>query len=208
MTPEEIERFRRGDPELFRFLVEHHTPRLLALARPFASDAVEAEDLVQEVWVRAFARRSTWDGRGPLTAWLMAICRRVCLSDARRPARRRERRSGTAGTEVAVAELDGPREKTGRTPSATSSQPCGAAAGGGRLSNAPDALVERSMLGRAIRRALLELPERQRAVIVCRMLEGLSTRETAERLDCAEGTVKATLHAALGRLATPLRGWE
>ncbi|MFQ5740714.1 MAG: RNA polymerase sigma factor [Acidobacteriota bacterium] len=61
----------------------------------------------------------------------------------------------------------------------------------------PESLLERARERRAVRRAVLELPERQRDVVVLRLIEGYSVRETAGVLNCAEGTVKATLHQAL-----------
>ncbi len=52
----------------------------------------------------------------------------------------------------------------------------------------------------AVREAVASLPDRQRAVIVCRFFLSLDVRETASVLDCAEGTVKATTHQALASL--------
>jgi RNA polymerase sigma-70 factor (ECF subfamily) len=49
------------------------------------------------------------------------------------------------------------------------------------------------------------LPERQREVLLLRLIEGMSTAETARLLQCAEGTVKATLHHATRRLQELLR---
>ncbi len=71
----------------------------------------------------------------------------------------------------------------------------------------PSEHAERDAMARAIRRALLTLPEREREVVILRLLEGRSTRETAAALDCAEGTVKAALHHALKKLRAPLRMW-
>lgn len=66
---------------------------------------------------------------------------------------------------------------------------------------------EDALRQQAIFDAVLTLPDRQRETVVLRLLEGLSTRETAERLGCAEGTVKAALHAALKNLRPRLEEW-
>jgi RNA polymerase sigma-70 factor (ECF subfamily) len=58
----------------------------------------------------------------------------------------------------------------------------------------------------ALHTAVMDLPEREREVVLLRLVEGLSTRETALRLRCAEGTVKATLHHATRKLRTQLKG--
>jgi RNA polymerase sigma factor (sigma-70 family) len=53
----------------------------------------------------------------------------------------------------------------------------------------------------------MELPDRERDVVILRMLEGRSTREAAEALGCAEGTVKATLSHALKKLHSSMEIW-
>jgi RNA polymerase sigma-70 factor (ECF subfamily) len=52
------------------------------------------------------------------------------------------------------------------------------------------------------------LPPRQRDVITYRLIEGYSTRETAQRMECAEGTVKALLHQAIGTVRSVLNPKE
>ena len=61
-------------------------------------------------------------------------------------------------------------------------------------------------LGESAIAAIADLPEQQRNVLICRILEDRSTRETALRLGIAEGTVKATLHHALNKLRNLTRG--
>ena len=53
----------------------------------------------------------------------------------------------------------------------------------------------------------MELPERERDIVVLRMLYQRSIRETAEALGCAEGTVKAALHHALKKLQNSMEVW-
>ena len=67
--------------------------------------------------------------------------------------------------------------------------------------------AEHSALHESINRALMELPERERDVVVLRMLYQRSTREAAEALGCAEGTVKAALHHALKKLQNSMEAW-
>ena len=72
----------------------------------------------------------------------------------------------------------------------------------------PEQLAERAAMRRDITNALLDLGERQRDVIVLRLLEGRTVRETAAALGCAQGTVKATLHQALRKLEPLLEEWK
>ncbi|HEY0038835.1 MAG TPA: sigma-70 family RNA polymerase sigma factor [Longimicrobium sp.] len=64
----------------------------------------------------------------------------------------------------------------------------------------PEQELVSAEIAAAVWGALDSLTARQRDVVVLRLIEGLSVRETASRLGCAEGTVNATLHAALARL--------
>jgi RNA polymerase sigma-70 factor, ECF subfamily len=65
----------------------------------------------------------------------------------------------------------------------------------GQAGSTPDPVLE----------AVLALPERQRDVLLLRLVEGLSVAETARRMQCAEGTVKATLHQATRKLREQLK---
>ncbi len=73
------------------------------------------------------------------------------------------------------------------------------------VAGSPERGAARAELRASVSRALFDLPPRQREVVVLRLLEGCSTRETAALMGCAEGTVKAALHQALAKLAEPLR---
>lgn len=81
MKADNLAAFRRGDPELFRDLVERHSPRLLALALAFLHDRDAAHDVVQDVWLRAYERRAQLQTPGSLVGWLLAMCRNRCLSE-------------------------------------------------------------------------------------------------------------------------------
>jgi RNA polymerase sigma-70 factor, ECF subfamily len=174
---------RSGDAALFRTLVERYSPRLLAIAWSFTDDGDEAHDLVQDVWLRVFEKRETFAGRGPLLAWICTIGYSVCAERATRW--RRERHPAAPPAVAATSNVLA-------APSAA----------------APDVRAERSELRRALHRSMAKLTERERSAVLLRMVEGRSTRETAEALDCAEGTVKATLHHALRKLQRHLKGWE
>jgi RNA polymerase sigma-70 factor (ECF subfamily) len=162
----DVARFRAGDDALFADIVRELSPRLMPLLRRYAGDA-DPNDLLQDVWVRAYERRATYDGRGSFLGWLLSVTRSVAVDALRARSRVLE---GEASPD-----LPGHHD--------------------------PDAVFLRT----ALRDAILDLPERQRDVIVSRLVEGLSTRETAARLECAEGTVKALLHQATRKLRDVLQ---
>lgn len=177
VTPEDQKRFRAGDPALFRSLVEDLSPRLLGYAINLTGDHDQAADLLQETWVQAYRRRDTFRGEGPLLGWLVTIAYNRFASERRGEARRLARRA---------------EAHAASGPSA------------GSTLGAESSCVETRQ---ALAAALAELPERQRSVVVCRLLEDRSVRETAVQLGIAEGTVKATLHQAIQRLRHLLRDW-
>ncbi|MFQ5679029.1 MAG: RNA polymerase sigma factor [Gemmatimonadota bacterium] len=191
MTDEELARFHAGEERFFRELVVAHSPRLLVVTRSFATAAQEAHDLLQETWLRAWARRRTYSGTGPILGWLYAVCRSVCIS--------RTRKAGARMGSLELSVGSGGRSASPSGAGFVERQPAGP--------EPPDAALARMEARRAVRFALLELPERQRAVVLLRILEGRSTREAAEALGCAEGTVKAALHHALRRLEPLLCEW-
>lgn len=66
---------------------------------------------------------------------------------------------------------------------------------------------ERFALNRALVAAVADLPPRERDTLICRLVMGYSTRETATRIGCAEGTVKAALSHAMAKLRPRLQDW-
>lgn len=157
--------------ELKRWMREY-TPRLLAVAGAYASGPVEAEDLLQEVWLRAHRNAFARAPDVPVQAWLIVITLNVGRDHQRRAWRRERLRrlwEWSSGTPAST-----PREFTGLHP--------------------------RSKLWEVVGR----LPALQRQVLLLRIVEEMSTTETARVLERAEGTVKASLSRAL---ATLRREW-
>ena len=154
---------------LFERLVRDYSPRLLPVLRRYAPGRQHVEDLLQEVWLRAFQKRHTFSGRGSLLGWLLTICRTVGLAGAGARAA-----TGLAALDASVAEGVAPaREYTDE--------------------------LER------LRAAIDRLPDRQREVVLLRVVEGRSTADAARILQCAEGTVKAALHQAIDKLYDALK---
>ena len=68
-------------------------------------------------------------------------------------------------------------------------------------------VVEDADFRRDLNAAIMQLPDRERDVVILRLLDQRSTVETAAALGCAEGTVKAALHHAVGKLRTSIKEW-
>src|SRR5207244_8064930 len=79
-----------GDSASFEPLVKKYSPRLFATARRYARRESEVEDIVQEVWTKAFQKLSTFRGEAPFEHWLMRMAVRTCYDFLRSHQRSRE----------------------------------------------------------------------------------------------------------------------
>jgi len=80
----------RGDSASFEPLVEKYSPRVFATARRYARRESEVEDIVQEVWLKAFQKLSSFRGEAPFEHWLMRLAVRTCYDFLRGHQRNRE----------------------------------------------------------------------------------------------------------------------
>src|SRR5215469_11319176 len=80
----------KGDNTSFEPLVAKYSPRVFATARRYARKDSEVEDIVQEVWVKAFQKLSGYRGEAPFEHWLMRLAVRTCYDFLRAHQRNRE----------------------------------------------------------------------------------------------------------------------
>jgi RNA polymerase sigma-70 factor (ECF subfamily) len=168
------ERLRAGDARAFEELVAIYQHRVYGVALRMLADAAEAEDVAQEVFVRAYRSVARFRGESRLMTWLYAITARLCLNRLGASERRRPRQGEEALVRLASAEPG------------------------------PAARAARAELEQALERAIAELPADRRIVVVLRDLEGLSYEEIAESLDLEPGTVRSRLHRARADLRDKL----
>jgi RNA polymerase sigma-70 factor (ECF subfamily) len=93
---------RAGDTASFEPLVARHSPRVFATARRYARRESEIEDIVQEVWSKAFLKLPGFRGEAPFEHWLMRMAVRTCYDFLRDHQRNRE----TSFTELSQPETD------------------------------------------------------------------------------------------------------
>jgi RNA polymerase sigma-70 factor (ECF subfamily) len=164
-------------------LFREFAPKVYALARRFGFDADEAEDGVQEVFVKVQRRIATFRGEAALSTWLYQVA-----VNALRDHRRRTLRHARPLPFVTGDDESEPAEQ--RVAAATPPP-------------AEDAVrAERKALLRA---ALDRLPARCREVLILRELEGWTYRDIARVLDLPQGTVESRLFRARERLAAELK---
>jgi RNA polymerase sigma-70 factor (ECF subfamily) len=161
-----VDRVRRGDPRAFEELVITHQHRVFGVALRMLRNRAEAEEVAQEVFLRVHRSIDDFRGEARLSTWLYAIASRLCLNRLAAS----ERRLAREGEETL-----------------------------GRLASGDDDpadTLERSELEMALQRAIGELPDDRRLVVVLRDLEGLSYEEIAAALDVPLNTVRSRLHRA------------
>jgi RNA polymerase sigma-70 factor (ECF subfamily) len=92
----------KGDAASFEPLVEKYSPRVFATARRYARRESEVEDIVQEVWIKAFQKLAGFRGDAPFEHWLMRLAVHTCYDFLRRHQRNRE----SAFSELTEPETD------------------------------------------------------------------------------------------------------
>lgn len=167
-----------GDQDAFAELVAMHAPRVLGALRRFGLDASEADEVAQEVFVRAWRGLPRFEERAQLSTWLY----RIAFNEAQRRLSRRVARRA---------------ERDPEGDDAISSLPESPAL-------APEARTLDHEFEQTLERALGQLPPDWRAAVVLRDLEGLSTREAAEVAGVRQAAFKSRLHRGRMRLRSLL----
>ncbi len=167
-----VGRARARDPLAFELIMRRHNQRLYRLARALLRDPAEAEDVVQETYLRAFARLGDFVGPDGFGAWLG----RIAVNEALGRLRRRARvvpfeRPGAPVDQDALAALASDRP-------------------------GPERLAANAELRRLLEQAIDGLPDDFRTVFMLRAVEGLGVAETAEVLSIPPATVKTRFHRA------------
>lgn len=162
----------------FDRLALEHLDMMYRIARRMTRDAAQAEDLVQETYLRAFRARDDFDLQEyGIRPWLVRIMHNLCISGAQR-----EKRQPVA---VDDAHLDG--TGTAAKPMAISTNPA-----------SYEAMDQRLV------RAIEELPDEYRTALMLWAIEEFSYKEIAEAMDVPIGTIMSRLHRARERLAEKL----
>jgi RNA polymerase sigma-70 factor (ECF subfamily) len=164
---------RQGSESAVRALIKRNNQRLFRVARAIVRNDAEAEDVVQETYVRAFTSLDTFRGESQLATWLT----RIALNEALGRVRRRR-------PTAELAELDANAGNQGVIMFPTLSPP------------AADSELARSQIREFLERAVDDLPDAFRIVFILRDIEEMSTEATAEQLSLKPETVKTRLHRA------------
>ena len=170
-----VEAARRREPGAIRQIIRHQNRRLYRIARSILQDDSEADDVLQEAYARAFTSLDGFRGDARFGTWLARIVMNEALG------RLRKRRPTLELS--AVNESAGANAQIIPFPNANPELD-------------PETIMARREIHRLLERAIDELPEDFRTVLVARLVEGMSVEETAELLGILPETVKTRLYRA------------
>ncbi len=173
-----LARARAGDRDGFRLLVERHSRSLFRLAHRMTGNEHDAEDVVQEAFLRAYKRLDQFEDRSQVGSWLFRIAAN-CAYDLLRTRQRRNRHlepeGATGGADMVTA-----------------------------LDAGPDRLAAGSDVRRGVEAAMAEMSDRERSAFALRHFEGWSIAEIAGALGLDESATKQSIFRAVRKARAAL----
>jgi RNA polymerase sigma-70 factor (ECF subfamily) len=177
-------RVKAGDQSAFDYLVQKYRRPLVSFMYRMARNSAAAEDLAQEVFLRVYRSRQTYEASAKFTTWLYRIATNLAVNHARDT--RHER------PEVTVS-LDEPDEETGTTLDVADA-----------TITAEEALVRRERM-LAIRSKVEALPERQKLAVIMHKYQQMDYKQIADVLKLSESATKSLLFRAYETLREQLK---
>jgi len=177
-----VSRVQRGEKAAFDVLVLRYQHKVLKLVMRYIRDAMEAEDVAQEAFIKAYRALPSFRGDSAFYTWLYRIAintaKNTLVSSKRRPVEYN-------------LDLQDPEQYELQ----------------GRLTNGetPEHLVLTDEIRETVNGAMAELPEDLRTAIVLREIDGLSYEEIAAAMDCPVGTVRSRIFRAREAIDRKLR---
>lgn len=165
---EVIERVKAGDTALYEIIMRRYNQRLYRVTRAILRDDAEAEDVVQDAYVRVYQHLDQFAGPGQFSTWLT----RIAVHEALRRLRLRGRNDQLGDSQY---DEESPTSIVETSPG-------------------PELRASIAELGQILEEAILGLPDEYRTVIMLRDIEEMTTSETAAVLDLTEQNVKVRLH--------------
>lgn len=174
-----VERTLKGEQAAYDSLVRKYQRQVYNLSYRMLGNAEDAGDLVQETFIRAYGALASFRLDASFLTWLYKIASNLCIDQMRS-----RKSKGALSLDLELEE--------GREPMADRSW-------------SPEDTVIRGAVGEIVDKAVMNLPEKYRVVVVMRHLQGMSIEEIAEELSLPSGTVKTHLFRARDMLRERLR---
>lgn len=177
-----VERVQRGERSAFDVLVLRYQQKVLKLVLRYIRDPMEAEDVVQEAFIKAFRAIGSFRGDSAFYTWIY----RIAINTAKNALVASKRRPVNFGIDVQDPEQGDleARLTDGET---------------------PEQLALTEEIRETVNHAMADLPEELRTAIVLREIDGLSYDEIAASMDCPVGTVRSRIFRAREAIDRRLR---
>ncbi len=179
-----VKKSQSGDIEAFEQLVSAYDKRAYNIAYRVMGNEEDAKDMAQEAMLRVYRSIKDFKGQSSFSTWLYRIVTNVCLDELRR--RKNDKHvsiDSTIQTEDGELHIELSSDK-----------------------ETPETAYERVEQRELIKKAIRELNDEYRSVIVLRDIQGFSYEEISNMLDCSLGTVKSRINRARALLRDKLRG--
>lgn len=161
---EAINKVLNGETSIYEVIMRRYNQRIYRVARGILHDDGEAEDVMQDAYVRAYKALSSFQGRSSFATWLTRIAVNEALQRKRRNKRMDPIEEGDHVTQLAA------------------------------LGDSPEQVCRREELRGLLEQAIAALPEHFRIVVIMRDVEEMTTAETAEALELSAANVRIRLH--------------
>jgi len=171
-----MERLARGDDAAFELILERYRKRIFGIIYRYIQDRTQAEDLSQEVFIRIYKARHTYEPTAKFSTWVYAITSNLCLNEIRK--------QKTAGKVFSLHDVtkSGERERMNGM------------ANGKAVD--PSEQIEKEEVAAQVRKVISELPDQQRMAVILRRFEDMSYQEIAKAMKQSVSAVKSLLSRA------------
>ena len=173
-----LDELKKGEKKAFRKLYDDYHQKVYSTAITMLGNAEDAEDVVQEVFMKIYRKVSNFDGRSKIGTWIYRIAVNVCIDHVRR---NKVQRTKTLSVEEEL--LINLQEK----------------------GNEVEKSVTSAEVNKITRNAITRLSPKLRTVVVLRDLQGLAHAEIADILGCSKGTVSSRLNRGRLKLRSLLK---
>jgi RNA polymerase sigma-70 factor (ECF subfamily) len=178
-----VERVQHGDKKAFELLVSKYQRKLMRLVSRLVHDQAEAEDVVQEAFIKAYRALANFRGDAAFYTWLY----RIGINTAKNHLVSQGRRAPTS-TDADIEEAETFVDADGL-----------------KDMNTPESLLASKQIAATVNSAMMSLPEELRNAISLREIEGMSYEEISEVMSCPIGTVRSRIFRAREAIADKLR---
>jgi RNA polymerase sigma-70 factor, ECF subfamily len=173
-----VARVLAGETALYEIIMRRYNQRLYRVARAILRSESEAEDVMQDAYVRAYEHLRQYSGVSPFGAWLTRITVNEAIARLRHHGRMQELEAmfnGNDAQPILVSSFESPEQQ-----------------------------ASTREMGKLLEEAILALPSSYRTVLIMRDLEEMTTADTATALELTEENVKVRLHRARAMLRKEL----